>query len=570
MADVSYGYDRTRPRTRVTLDDSNLSSSNVASEKPLVLLGSANGGKPQEPIELTNFPQAKEIFRGGELLDAIEMAWQPSPNQSGAGRIYAIRTDEAEPAKYEEDGLKVTSKLYGHDANDIQIELTENEKLKSKRFSVYFTKERYERTYDNIGNIFNIQYDGEEAQATVEIDVDEKTGEATHLRLYVGESSEDLEEVRKYSLGEGVYSRINILVNDINNLSDFKAEMDSYGGNKNIETKYLDKLEETDIKGDEVTVTAVAGDLKNQLRNDQFVEVEIDLSDGVPDEIELVSLDGGDTSAPPSSWADVFAKTADLGAYYIVPITQEEAIHGELAQFLREESEAGNHLRGFVGGGSEETLGEIQDRQTSLRNARVSIVGNSGTRKMADGRSYNFPAYMAAAMVAGMASGLEIGEPITYKHLDVKDLDRKFTGDQLDQLDAAGVIMLEFVRTRSASYFRVTSDPTTYNSDVEPVKNRTSLGEISDFLTTELRTMLDENYIGTRTHRTSASIIKNSVESFLDDQKDVGGLIVDYEADDVQVVLTGNEAKINLAVQPAQGLDFINVSITYDEAELEA
>jgi hypothetical protein len=150
----------------------------------------------------------------------------------------------------------------------------------------------------------------------------------------------------------------------------------------------------------------------------------------------------------------------------------------------------------------------------------------------------------------------------------IENLDMKFTGDQLDQLDASGVIMTEFTRTRNSSYFRIVSDPTTYNVETEPVQNRISLGEVSDFLTTELRTILDEEFIGSRIQSTSASILKNRVESFLDEQKKVGGLIVDYNPDDVQVVITGNTARINLTVQPAQGLDYINVYINYEDSEL--
>ena len=567
---VSYGYDRTRPRTRVELDSSNLSASNVTSEKPLVLLGSAQGGQPHTPITLTNFAQAKSIFRGGELLDAIEMAWKPSPNRQGAGKIIAVRTDEATNATLVDQGLTVNSKLYGFDANSIQVEYTTNTLTGAKRFSVYFTKERYERVYDNIGNIFSLKYTGEEAQATVSVEKDPTTHLAARLVLSVGTDVGTLQSVRTYELGTGVYEDVNVLVNDINNLPDFEATMNSLGGNKNIKTEYLDALDAVDIKTAEATITSVAGDLMNQTKNDRYVSVEIDFSQEMPTEIPLTNLTGGETNPPPASWAELFAKVADLGAYYIVPLTADEAIHGELAQFLRNESDNGNHLRGTVGGGFEESISDLRSRQMNLRNSRVRLVGNSGRRRMSDGRVYHFPAYMFAALVAGISSGLEIGEPATYKHVSIESLDTKFTGDQLDELDAIGVVMAEFVRTRRTSYYRIVSDPTTYNSAFDPVQNKNSLGEISDFLATELRTILDEEFIGTRIHHTSASILKNRVESFLDTQKDVGGLIVDYSPDDVQVIITGNTARINMAVQPAQGLDYINVTVTYEDNELTA
>ncbi|WPF70062.1 tail sheath [Bacillus phage BC-VP] len=567
---VSYGHDRKRPHTEITLNASGLGSANTRSEKPLVLIGSATGGQPKVPVELTNFAQARDFFRGGELLDAIEMAWNPSPNTRGAGKIFAVRADDAKQATKASGGLTVTSKLYGADANEIQYSLEDNTLTSSKRFKVFFTKERYEQVYDNIGNIFSVKYKGDLAYGSVTVTVDSTTKLANKLILKAGADKATATEVRSYTLGTGVYQNVNVLINDISNLPDFEVVANSLGGNKNVETQFLDALAEVDVKAGAKMITAIGADLVNQTETDPYVTVTYDPKTAIPATIQVTNLAGGSTTAPGESWADLFSTVADLGAYYIVPLTDKEAIHGELSQFLRDESGGGNQLRGFVGGGLKETMSKIKSRQASLRNPRVSLVGNSGTRRMSDGRVYNFPAYMGAALIGGIASGVAVGEPVTYKKLNIEALDIKYSNENLDQLFAAGAIMVEFVRTRSASYFRITSDPTTYNNPAEPVQNRVSIGEVSDFLTTELRTMLDEQFIGTRIRNTSASIIKNAVESFLDQQKNVDGLIVDYNPDDVQVVITGNSARINITVQPARGLDDITVGINYVDNKLTA
>ncbi|UGO49162.1 putative tail sheath [Bacillus phage vB_BanH_Emiliahah] len=567
---TSYGHDRKRPHTEIFLNATALGSANSRSEKPLVIIGSATDGKPMVPVELTNFAQARDFFRGGELLDAIEMAWNPSPDTRGAGKIFAIRADDAKQGVKVSGGLTVTSKLYGADANEIQYSLSDNALTNSKRFTVYFTKERYEQVYDNIGNIFSIQYKGSQAYGAVVVEVDATTKLANKLTLKAGADKATATVVRSYTLGTGVYQNLNVLINDISNLPDFTVVMNSLGGNKNVETQFLDALAEIDIKAASKMITAVGADLVNQTETDPYVSLSYDPKTALPATIPVTNLAGGSTSVPATSWASMFASVSDLGAYYILPLTDKESIHGELSQFLRDESSAGNQLRGFVGGGIKETFDKLKARQAGLRNARVSLFGNSGTRRMSDGRVYNFPAYMGAALVAGIASGVAIGEPTTYKKLNIESLDLKFTGDQLDQLDAAGVLMAEFNRTREKSYFRVVSDPTTYNASTEPVQNRISLGEVSDFLTTDLRTMLDETFVGTRIRNTSASIIKNAVESFLDKQKNVDGLIVDYNPDDIQVIITGNTARINITVQPARGLDAISVYINYADNQLTA
>lgn len=566
---TSYGYNNTRPRTQVFLDASSLGSANVLSEKPLVLIGSANGGQPGVALEFTNFAQARDTFRSGELLDAIEMAWNPSPKVGGAGKIFAIRTDAATQATLVSGALTFTSLLYGADANGIQVEYLNDTVSNSKMLNVYFTAESYQATYDNIGNIFTVQYKGSDVYASVEVDVDATSHLATTLTLKAGADVGSATLVKTYQLGTGLYNDVNVLVNDINNIPDWSASMNTLGGNHNVTTDQLDVLAAVQCNT-AVTVKAVGADLINAIAGDQYITATVNRASAMPATIALTSLSGATTGVPPASWSNFFDAIPDLGAYYLVPLTEDTAIQGELSQFLRDESTNGDQLRSFVGAGFKETIDQLKARQMNLRNARVSLVGNSGTRRMSDGRVYNFPAYMLAALVGGVASGLPVGEPLTYKHLNIDALDTRFTGDQLDQLDASGVIMVEFIRTRQDAYFRIVSDPTTYNVASEPVQNRVSLGEVSDFLTTELRAILDEEFIGTRVGSTSASILKNRVESFLDTQKKVNGLIVDYNPDDVQVIITGNSARINFTVQPTQGLDYINVYITYQDDQLSA
>lgn len=567
---VSYGFNRKRPRTEVFLDSTALGSANAQSEKPIIILGSALDGKPNEPVELTNLAQARTAFRGGELVDAIEMAWNPALNLNGAGKIYALRVDDAKQATLTNLGLKFTSNVYGVDANNIQITLTDNALTKSKRFTVYFTKESYEKTYDNIGNIFDLTYTGAQ-KANVEVTVDATTKLATKLILKVGADTASLAVVKSYELGTGIFEDVNALINDINNLPDFKASMSGLGGYKNVKTQYFDVMAAKDLTKDKAEpIKAIAADLANALASDRYVSVEVDFTKGIPASIPVTSLAGGSTGTVPTSWADLFLKVADVGGYYIVPLTASESIHAELSHFLRTESNAGNQLRGFVGGGFDETFESLKSRQANIRNARIALVGDDVVRRMADGRVYKAPGYMYAAQIAGLASGLAVGEPITYKKMNIESLGKKYIGEQLDQLDASGVVMTEFVRNRKGSTYRVVSDPSTYNRIDEPVQNRISLGEVSDFLTTELRTVLDEEFIGTRIRNTSASIIKNRIESFLDVQKNVDGLIVNYSPEDIQVVINGNTAIINIAVQPTQGLDYINVYLSYKDNHLSA
>lgn len=179
----------TRPHTEINVDTSGIGGSASSSEKILCLIGQAEGGEPNTVYELRNYSQAEQIFRSGELVDAIHLAWTTNP-QFTAGTILAMRIEDAEPATLNKGGLTFKSKIYGVDSNDIQVALEENTITDSYRLKVIFDKDRIRNTYDNIGNIFKLEYTGE-GQGTYTVKHSKETGEATNLIL-----SEDGSEVR--------------------------------------------------------------------------------------------------------------------------------------------------------------------------------------------------------------------------------------------------------------------------------------------------------------------------------------------------------------------------------------
>ncbi|AOZ61715.1 tail sheath protein [Bacillus phage BJ4] len=575
---LSYGYNRKRPRTEVFVDSTALRSANTLSEKPLILIGPADGGVPHKYEEVTNLAQARTFFRSGDLVDAIEIAWNPATESRGAGKIYAMRSDDAKQATLVAEGLTFTSKLYGTDANGIQVEMKEHTgisgaKTKGKDVTVYFVKDRYQNTYQDVGNIFSITHkpDTGAEYASIEVKVDANSKKSTELIIKEGKDEQTAAVLRSFPLGEGLYRDVNVLVEDINNIAHFTATMNNVGGYKNITTDFLDELAATEVtETPALSVTAIGADLENVLATDPYVSATVDRAKTVPATVSIAYLAGGETKPLTSGWDKLFEEIANCGGYYVVPLTSSEGVHAELAHFLRSESTGGNQLRGFVGGGVGETFDKLRSRQAGIRSPRVCLIGDSVERRMMDGRVVKLPAYMYAAQIAGLASGLEIGTPITYKKMNIEKLLVKFDSDQLDQLDASGVVMTSYIRNRDISTFRIVSDPTTYNNVEDVVQNRMSLGETSDFLATDIRMMLDDSFIGTRIRNTSASIIKNAVESFLDKQTGVGGLIVSYNPEDVQVIINGNTAIINVGVQPTRGLDYINVFLNYKDNAIQA
>ena len=569
-----------RPHTSVTVDTSQLSGVAGASEKTLMLIGQADGGEPNTVYSIRNINQAKRVFRSGELLDAIELAWTGSPDAT-AGDILAMRIEDATQATLEKGGLKIKSNIHGSAANDIQVALEDNNITNSKRLRIVFAKDGINKTYDNLGNIFQIQYKGSESNASFSILKDSETGLAKKLVLVTGGTlditeigsehvtleSDEGTIVKEYDL-EKTYTDVNSIVKDINNLPDFEAKFSPFG-DKNIETKYLDKAQNVNILNKFSYVTGLYGDIIKQLEYDELVSFET-ISGQDVETFELTSLEGASNGEPVVSWAEKFQHFANEGGYYLVPLTDKESVHAEAGQFVRERSDVGEPMRAIVGGGSKENKEKLFSRVATLQsNPRVSLIGSSGTFSMEDGRALKTPGYMVASAVAGLACGLDIGESITFKNLYMLNLDNILDGSELDQLNENGIISVQFVRNRTETSFRIVEDVTTFNDKTDPVKQEMAVGEANDFLVSELKVSLDNKFIGTRTFNTSASLIKDHLISYLN-RKVKDNEIQGFTAEDIQVIVEGNQAHIAMTVFPMRTFKKITVSLVYKQQTLQA
>lgn len=545
-----------RPHARIISDTTAITGTSSGSEKPLMLLGSAQGGKPDTVYEVTNMIQAREIFRGGELVDAMELAWNPSSASFQAGKILAMRVDGATPATITKDGLKLTSKLYGVEANEIQVSLTKDYKG-ARRFTV--SKGSETATYDNVGEIFTVTAD---AKDTTKIAILGTAGKATSLTITLGEA-----QPLSFTLGENGISDTYTLVNTLNTIDGIRATI-AYGGDKNVSTALLDPIAEKAV-GEGVTVTSVYGDLENQLSYNNLIEVT-SVNHGTPlKDFAVTNLAGAQDGVIPTSWANQIAKFANEGGYYMVPLTPERAIHAEARAFVTERNNEGEPMRAIVGGAYDETPAEAMARARALKSDRVSVVGFSAKRTMDDGRQLQLPAYMMSAQVAGFASGLPVGESVTFKHFAINELSSLYDGNIHDTLNNNGVIMANFVRNRNDSHFRIEEDITTYMDRENFIKNSNANGEAHDFLVSELRVNLEENFIGRRQGNTMPNLIKSHVVSFLE-QKKRDSEIQDFDTESVQVIINGSTVNISAIIYPIASLRKIEMTVVYRNQTLEA
>ena len=579
-------FNDSRPHVETNYDDSALSNSASDSQKNIFMIGSAADGDPTKVYTLKTLSQAKGTFGSGDLVNAMELAWDPSNDSlTNGGTIYAMRAEDATQASLTKGALYFVSKVFGDNANKVGITLDDDVITGAPRITVTYDPSNYSRVYTNIGSMFTLSYKGTAAAAgySVEKGAD---GYASKFTLATGSSISALVEVKSFDLSSQSYQTMADLLQGISAVSGFSAGV---VGSTVVETKYLDVVDPAvDCKTAPVTVTAKVGDAVHALRYDSYVTLSVAPSSATtsvvtgtttssatvtanpdalefPDPFEETFLTGGSTGTVPVSWADKFKNVVGNDAYYIVALTDQENIHAELKAFLDEESDLGYNYRGFVGGGFNEEPEEMISRQISLKDERINLVGQSGYYANLSGASVHIPAYLMAAYAAGVASSLQIGGALTNKYISLVSLDQELTGDQLDTLNSNGVISIEKVVNRNATGgYRFVQDVTTYNSSNEPVKSRLSLGELTDFLFDDLRLYLEQNFIGTNIRTTTADDIKAGVSSFLYNEASADdGLITSYQESDITVSISGDIAYVVFSAAPSQTLDNIVVYGTY-------
>ena len=563
-----------RPSTTIEVNTDALAGASSDSDKALMLVGQADGGQPGVVYEIKNYAIAKQTFRSGDLLDAIELAFNPSGDNYSAGTILAQRVGDAKQASLTNGGLSLLSQQYAKDANQVQVALRKNTLTGAYDLQVVSQPDKYNYTYSSIGTLFTVKYNGDAKYASIEVVTDitpvaPTTGQATLLTLRAGADNGTASIAGKFQLGMGLYTTVGELVSDINAIDGFSAEYFNAGNKTKVETKYLDAIEETQITADGVKVTSLGGDIINSVKYDSIVSATYDPSKGEPSVIPLTSLAGGSDGEIPTTWATEISNFRDEAGYYLVPLTADEAIHAEAIAFANDRTNNGNPTRVIIGGGTNETLKQSTVRASQIRDKRTVLVANSGTRLMNDGTTKSLPGYEIAAMLGGLASAVPVGDSILNKSLDLLNIDQKFSSEELDLLDIQGVVALEYVRNRGNLVFRVTDDITTYADTTDPLAGIQSAGEASDFFVVDLRDMLDSTFLGQRIAVGAAKEIKTAIIAFLDTEKSTG-TIMDYDESQISVIVNGNEANISLVIVPSLVLRKIKVNVIYTNETIEA
>ena len=202
-----------------------------------------------------------------------------------------------------------------------------------------------------------------------------------------------------------------------------------------------------------------------------------------------------------------------------------------------------------------------------INNQRTSMLFHDVEVLNAEGELQFFDPWMASIIVAGVQAGTVVGEPTTFKLINVNGIRHQdFRSTQLTQAILGSLTPLNQVDTGG---FRVELGNTTFGSNASFVANRVSVVEAADFVAFNLRTQLEAIFVGTKAVAGTQDAVFNTVVAIMTQFLDAEIIVGDDTNDglgfrDLTVTVDGGTVNVDVTVTPVQGIDFILNRITLD------
>ena len=83
------------PATMSVVDDSAMYNRNLSVGNVVALIGKSVGGEPAKALRFGSASEARAVLRDGDLLRAVEKAFDPSAQTAGPAPVIAVRVNPA-------------------------------------------------------------------------------------------------------------------------------------------------------------------------------------------------------------------------------------------------------------------------------------------------------------------------------------------------------------------------------------------------------------------------------------------------------------------------------------------
>jgi hypothetical protein len=267
--------------------------------------------------------------------------------------------------------------------------------------------------------------------------------------------------------------------------------------------------------------------------------------------------------------------TDDASTYTIDGIHQSVKTHISLMKTTKKRSERQGMLS-FKGSfaDSKAKAGDLADGRLQLAIQDMRQTDSQGTVKW-------FQPWGLSAILAGARSGAPIGEPMTFKFMNVagirhtaqpmstadEDITIDFDPDlQTDEAIQAGLTFLEAPQTGG---FRVVVDNTTYGVDGNFVFNRANVLYAADIVAFNFRNALEARFVG-RKNTISVADVSGFASSILNNFLAQGITVATADAPqgykNLVARIEGNTIRVEVTIKIVEGIDFVLADINIQRA----
>lgn len=473
----------TSPGTFSKVDDSALLNQNLSVGNVVCCIGTSTGGQPNTGLVFGNPKDAEAALISGELLTAVQNAFDPSNETNGPAQVIAIRVNPAVQAALTlkdagtNNVINLVSTDYGQYTNQIKVTVaagsTTGVKITTQLGNDFYTQ-------DNIGRQpFSIQYTGGQATASMTIT-------DTALTLFAPNGT--LVATATFAS----YPTYAQLVDFINTIAGFGATV--LNGCEDLPTAAaIDHVTTVDVKTALYTVHAdlqAAVDWFNGLSEPLLTAARVANAASPPAVLAATYLAGGsDGVVTNTQWSNAFTTLQALDAQWIVPASGDQSIVAMADAHVQFMSTVGKKERRAICGTALGTsdAAAIADAK-ALNSDRTSLVHIGYYNYNASGVLTLYAPYLTAALIAGGFSGLGPGTPMTNKALAVRGFERYLKDPtDTDILLQGGVLPVE----QSDKGFIVTQSISTWLINSSFYRREQSCGSAGDYTSRSLRVALD-------------------------------------------------------------------------------
>lgn len=548
------------PATMSVVDDSAMANKNLTVGNIIAYIGRSEGGEPNAILKFGSPAEARAVLRRGDLLKAVEKAFDPSPQTNAPATVVAIRVNPAAQSSLMlKDALaanviELKSTDYGLYTTGIKVKI-EAATTKGNKLTTQFGNDYYSQ--DNVyRDAFSIQYTGAELTARMSVTNSQVTLEAPAATVVA-------------TIDLNAYDTVQELVDRINVVTGFAATVLDGNGEKPA-LNGLDSVTNQDVKTALYTATANLQAIIDWIngQGEGFVTATRQANAGtVPANIAFTYLTGGsDGTVTNTEWSNAFTTLQSEGVQWVVPLVSDASIHAMADAHCAYMSDVARmERRALVGGATGQTQTEAKAAAKALNSDRTSQCYPGYYDYDDAGKLTLYPSYMTAALVGAAFAGSNPGTALTNKAIKCRGLETKLRNPtDTDDLIDAGVLCVE----ETAKGYKVVQSITTWLVNDNYNRVEVSTGFAMDFVARNVREAVDD-LRGAKGSPITLAEAKSRVDSTLRElarPEPAGpGVIVGDAANpaykNIEVALEGDVMRIEFQCSPVIPVNYIPVTI---------